>query len=318
MSSGKKPPLVVITGPTAVGKSKIAVELSKRINGAVISADSMQVYRGMDIGTAKISWEEMQGIPHYLIDIMEPDEEFHVVRFKELAQKALDEIYEMGKLPVLCGGTGFYIQALLQDIHFSPQPKADDYRRELDDLAEREGEEALYEKLVSVDPESARGIHKNNRKRIIRALEYYHFSGEKISEHNEAERQREAAYRHAYFGLTMDRAKLYERINRRVDLMIQEGLVDEVKALRDRGFSKEMVSMQGLGYMEILEYLEGTVSEAEAIERIKTGSRHYAKRQLTWMRRERDVIWIDRERYSAPEAIIEKMLSVLKEKEIIS
>ncbi len=316
MREEEKKPLVIIAGPTAVGKSEAAVALAKKVNGAVISADSMQVYRGMDIGTAKITKAEMQGIPHYLIDVLEPEEEFHVVRFQGLAKKALEEIYEMNRLPILAGGTGFYIQALLYDIDFTEEDPDKAYREELLRIAEKEGTDALYQMLLERDPEAAEAIHPNNQKRIIRALEFQHLSGMPISLHNQTERQKEAAYRAAFFCLTRNRKELYERINARVDEMLKKGLLEEVRALKSRGLRREMVSMQGLGYQEILRYLEGEITLEEAITLIKTGSRHFAKRQLTWMKRERDVIWLDRKEYPETEALVSKMLRTLEEKGI--
>ena len=250
-------PMIILTGPTAVGKSALSVELAKKINGAVISADSMQVYRHMDIGSAKITPEEMQGVTHYMIDELEPDEEFHVVRFVTMAKEYLKEIYADGKIPIIAGGTGFYIQALLYDIDFTEQQCDETYRRQLEDLAREHGAEYLHGILREVDPASAEAIHANNIKRVIRALEFYHLSGKKISEHNETERQKQSPYNFAYFVLTDERAKLYERIDRRVDAMIEAGLVEEVKKLKSMGCSREMVSMQGLGYKEILAYLDG-------------------------------------------------------------
>ena len=249
-------PMIILTGPTAVGKSALSVELAKKINGAVISADSMQVYRHMDIGSAKITPEEMQGVTHYMIDELEPDEEFHVVRFVTMAKEYLKEIYADGKIPIIAGGTGFYIQALLYDIDFTEQQCDETYRRQLEDLAREHGAEYLHGILREVDPASAEAIHANNIKRVIRALEFYHLSGKKISEHNETERQKQSPYNFAYFVLTDERAKLYERIDRRVDAMIEAGLVEEVKKLKSMGCSREMVSMQGLGYKEILAYLD--------------------------------------------------------------
>ncbi len=316
--TGTNNPLVIIAGPTAVGKSEIAIALAKEIEGAVISADSMQVYRGLDIGTAKIKPKEMQGIPHYLVDILPPDEEFHVVRFQQLAKKAIEEIYEMERIPIICGGTGFYIQALLYDIDFKSQPDDSTYREGLMRIAGEGGGDRLYEQLKQEDPEAADLIHPNNTKRVIRALEFLHFSGDKISAHNAEEHDKEAAYNAAYFCLTMDRKKLYQRINDRVDAMIDAGLEEEVRSLAGKGFHKDMVSMQGIGYHEMMEYFDGEITRDEAVQKIKTESRHYAKRQLTWMRRERDVIWIDRDEYPLTDEVVRKMVSVLREKEILS
>lgn len=312
-------PMIILTGPTAVGKSALSVELAKKINGAVISADSMQVYRHMDIGSAKITPEEMQGVTHYMIDELEPDEEFHVVRFVTMAKEYLKEIYADGKIPIIAGGTGFYIQALLYDIDFTEQQCDETYRRQLEDLAREHGAEYLHGILREVDPASAEAIHANNIKRVIRALEFYHLSGKKISEHNETERQKQSPYNFAYFVLTDERAKLYERIDRRVDAMIEAGLVEEVKKLKSLGCSREMFSMQGLGYKEILAYLDGGCTLEEAVYIIKRETRHFAKRQLTWFKRERDVIWLDKQAFGYDDAaILKDMISILEEKEIIS
>ena len=316
--SNKKKPMVILTGPTAVGKTALSIELAKRIHGAVISADSMQVYKHMDIGSAKIMPEEMQGIKHYLIDEFEPDEEFHVVRFVERANHCLEEIYADGKIPIIAGGTGFYIQALLYDIDFTEQEGDPAYRASLEQLAVKKGADYLHGMLRPVDPASADAIHANNIKRVIRALEFYHLSGSRISEHNEKERQKTSPYNFAYFVLTDDRAHLYERIDRRVDLMVEQGLVDEVRHLKDMGYHKEMVSMQGLGYKEILSYLDGEMTLEEAIYIIKRETRHFAKRQLTWFRRERDVIWFDKAAYHYnEEQILADMLQVLNKKQIL-
>ena len=308
----KKKPLIILTGPTAVGKTKASIGLAKAVDGEIISADSMQVYRHMDIGSAKIKPEEMEGIPHHLIDVLEPDDEFHVVKFQQLAKKAMREIWERGHIPIVTGGTGFYIQALLYDIDFDENEKEDACRKELEAYAREHGAEALHEKLALVDPASAEMIHPNNIKRVIRALEFYEQTGKRISEHNEIQRQRESPYAFAYFVLTDDRAHLYERINRRVDQMIEEGLVNEVQAFKDKGYTKQLVSMQGLGYKEILDYLDGNCTLEEAIYTIKRDTRHFAKRQLTWFKRERDVIWINKQSFGyEAEQILDEMLSKL-------
>lgn len=311
-------PMVILTGPTAVGKTALSIRLAQQIGGAIISADSMQVYRHMDIGSAKIRQAEMQGIPHYLIDALEPDEDFHVVRFVELAKEALEEIYRNGQIPIVTGGTGFYIQALLYDIDFSEQECDTEYRRKLEALAAEKGAAYLHEMLRQADPASAEAIHTNNVKRTIRALEFYHLSGEKISEHNEEERRKTSPYNFAYFVLNDERSRLYARIEKRVDEMLDEGLVAEVSRLREMGLTREMVSMQGLGYKEILSYLEGAISLERAVYLIKRDTRHFAKRQLTWFRREREVIWLDKDRYAYQEdAILSDMLAILKEKHIV-
>ncbi|MGN1267482.1 MAG: tRNA (adenosine(37)-N6)-dimethylallyltransferase MiaA [Dorea sp.] len=289
-----KKPLVILTGPTAVGKTKASISLAKAIGGEIISADSMQVYKYMDIGSAKIKPEEMEGIPHYLVDELEPHEEFHVVRFQQMAKQAIEKIYEKGHIPIIVGGTGFYIQALLYDIDFTENDGDTAYREELEAFAAEYGAEALHEKLKAIDPKSAETIHANNVKRVIRALEFYKQTGTRISEHNETERQKESPYTFVYFVLNDERSNLYDRINRRVDLMIEEGLVKEVSMLKEKGYTKDMVSMQGLGYKEMFEYLDGDITLEEAIYKIKRDTRHFAKRQITWFKRERDVVWIDK------------------------
>ena len=313
-----KKPLIVLTGPTAVGKTSLSISLAKAVNGEIISADSMQVYKGMDIGSAKIRKEEMQGVTHYLVDILVPEEEFHIVKFQELAKAAMEEIYAKGKIPILVGGTGFYIQAVTRDIDFTQAEQETSYREELEQLAKEKGAEYLHEKLREVDPKSAENIHANNVKRVIRALEFYHQNGTPISEHNEEQKQQTSPYNLAYFVLTAPREILYERIDRRVDQMMEEGLLEEVKSLRERGCHRGMVSMQGLGYKEILAYLEGEYPLEEAVRILKRDTRHFAKRQLTWFRREQDVIWVDKEQFHWNEAeILEYMMSVLKERDLL-
>lgn len=314
-----KKPLVILTGPTAVGKTKASIGLAKAIGGEIISADSMQVYKQMDIGSAKIKPSEMDGIPHYLVDILEPDEEFHVVLFQQMAKQAIQKIYEKGKIPILVGGTGFYIQAVLYDIDFSENEKDTSYREELEKLAQTKGAEYLHDRLREVDEKSAQDIHANNVKRVIRALEYFHQTGEKISEHNEEQRKKVSPYNFSYFVLNDERAHLYERINLRVDQMINEGLVREVQSLKEKGYTRDRVSMQGLGYKEMLDYLDNKCSLEEAVEIIKRDTRHFAKRQITWFKRESDVTWIDKKEYDYnEERILKAMLQELKERGIIN
>lgn len=301
MDQKEKKPLLILTGPTAVGKTELSVKLAKAVNGAIISADSMQVYKGMDIGSAKISKAEMQGIPHYLIDILDPGEAFHVVRFQEMAKEALQEIYANGQIPIVVGGTGFYIQALLYDIDFTSQKEDTALREHYERLAKEKGAAYLHEMLKQADPVSAKLIHRNNIKRVIRALEFYEKTGTPISAHNEQEHQKESPYDFRYFVLTDDRAKLYERIEKRIDQMLSSGLIDEVKALRDKGYHRGMVSMQGLGYKEILSWLDGEITYDEAVYILKRDTRHFAKRQLTWFRREREVILINKPDFSYDE-----------------
>lgn len=310
-------PLVILAGPTAVGKTELSIRLAKRINGAIISADSMQVYKYMDIGSAKIMPDEMEGVKHYLIDELDPSDEFNIVRFQQMAKDALKEIYANGQIPIVAGGTGFYIQALLYDINFTHQDSDEAFRKEMSDYAAEYGAEALHEKLKEIDPVSYKTIHANNTKRVIRALEYYRMTGQPISAHNEQEHQKVSPYNFAYFVLTDDRKHLYDRIDYRVDLMMKKGLVDEVKNLYDMGYHKDMVSMQGLGYKELLSYLDGECSLEEAVYIIKRETRHFAKRQLTWFRRERDVIWLDKSAYQYnDQRILTDMCRMLQKKGI--
>lgn len=318
MEEQKKEPLVVLAGPTAVGKTKLSIELAHAAGGEIISADSMQVYRRMDIGSAKIRPEEMEGIPHHLIDVLEPEEEFHVVRFQQMAKEAFRKIRENGHIPILAGGTGFYIQALLYDIDFTENEAQTGIREELAELAEREGAEKLHALLAQADPKAAEMIHAHNVKRVIRALEFYRLTGKRISEHNEEQQKKESPYNFVLFVLNDDREQLYRRIDARVDQMMEEGLLEEVKSLKAEGLCRGMVSMQGLGYKELLAYLEGECSLEEAVRILKRDTRHFAKRQLTWFRRERDVIWLDRQCLGSDEAILEKMLSILRQKGILS
>ena len=315
-SKMNKRPLIILTGPTAVGKTALSIKLAKAVNGQMISADSMQVYRHMDIGTAKIKPEEMQGIPHYLIDVLEPEEDFNVVRFQHMAKEALAKIYAEGGIPIVVGGTGFYIQALLYDIDFEENDEDTTYRQELQQLADAKGAEYLHEMLKQVDPESAQTIHANNVKRVIRALEFHHQTGLPISAHNEEQRQKESPYHFLYFVLNDDRQMLYDRIDKRIDIMLEQGLVDEVKELVASGCKRDMVSMQGLGYKEILNYLEGNCTLEEAVYILKRDTRHFAKRQLTWFKREREVIWLNRPDFQDDDAILAYALEEIRRKGI--
>ncbi len=314
----EKKKLVILTGPTAVGKTALSLKLAGRIGGEIISADSMQVYRGMDIGSAKATPQERALIPHHLIDLLDPSEEFHVVRFQEEARRAIEDIASRGKIPIMTGGTGFYIQAVLYDIDFTEAAEDAQYRQMLEEKARTEGNEALHAMLAEADPASAAAIHANNVKRVIRALEYYHETGNRISEHNEAERQRKSPYCSAYFVLNDERSRVYERINRRVDEMMKQGLPEEVDGLRRKGYTRDLVSMQGLGYKELLAYFDGEMSLEEAVDTIKRDTRHFAKRQLTWFRRERDVIWVDKNSFGYDdEKILDYMMEILKQKGIL-
>lgn len=301
-----------------MGKTDLSISLAKAVGGEIISADSMQVYKKMNIGTAKITPEEMDDVPHHLIDVLDPRSDFNVFLFKELALKAMDEIYERGHIPILTGGTGFYIQSVIYDIDFSEETGDKEYRTYLQSLADEKGGEVLYEMLKEVDPEAAEEIHSNNIKRVIRALEYHHFTGEKISTHNKEQRTKESPYNFAYFVLNDIREKVYDRINQRVDIMVKNGLVDEVKSLMEEGYTRNLVSMQGLGYKEIIDALNGDTTLEEAIYRIKLETRHFAKRQLTWFRREKDVIFLNKNEFNyEKEAILRYIKECLIDKNII-
>lgn len=312
-----KKPLVILAGPTASGKTALSVRLAQKIGGEIISADSMQVYRGMDIGSAKIRPDEMEGVPHFLIDVLNPDEEFNVVIFQKMVKSAMQEIYERNHIPVLVGGTGFYIQAVLNDISFTEEEGDSLVRKNLEALAREKGGAWLHEQLQKVDPASARAIHPNNRKRVIRALEFYQETGTCISEHNQEQREKQSPYRSAYFVLNMEREKLYQRIDQRVDQMLEQGLVEEVARLQKAGCHAGMVSMQGLGYKEILSYLQGECTLEEAVTILKRDTRRFAKRQLTWFRREKEVCWVNRESFSDETQMLSYMLQQLEEKNII-
>ena len=294
----EKKPLIILTGPTAVGKTKLSIALAKKIGGEIISADSVQVYKHMDIGSAKITPEEMQGIPHHLVDVLPPTSEFHVVKFQEMAKEAMANIYANGHIPILVGGTGFYIQAVLNDIDFTKNDGDSSYRRELEEMAGKEGAHALHEMLKQIDPKAAQEIHENNVKRVIRAIEFYEQSGKRISEHNEEQRARTSPYAYKYFVLNDERDRLYTNIDKRVDIMVQEGLLEEVMKLLSMGCKRESTAMQGIGYKEILDYLDDKCSFEDAVNAIKSNTRHFAKRQLTWFRRERDVIWVDKDKFA--------------------
>ena len=309
-----KQKLVILTGPTAVGKSKLSIELAKRIGGEIISADSMQVYKYMNIGTDKISTEKMCGVPHHLIDFLEPTEDFNVFMFQKLVKEKIAEISARGNVPILVGGTGFYIQAVLYDIDFTETDEDDGYRTELEQRAVKEGAHVLHEELRQVDPVSADIIHENNVKRVIRALEYFKKTGRPISEHNEEQHQNVSPYDFRYFVLTDERKTLYSRIDKRVDQMIEEGLEQEVRDLEKLNIPKTATSMQSLGYREMIGYLEGEYDLERAIYLIKLNTRHFAKRQLTWFRRERDVIWIDKNEFDHDdERILKEMIRIYEQ-----
>ncbi|QCJ42131.1 tRNA (adenosine(37)-N6)-dimethylallyltransferase MiaA [Bacillus sp. S3] len=283
--------LLVIIGPTAVGKTKLSIEMAKRYNGEIISGDSMQIYRGMDIGTAKITEQEMEGIPHHLIDIKEPSENFSVAEFQLLVRDRIDAIAQKGKLPIIAGGTGLYIQSVIYDYQFSDVPGDEHFRQQLEKKVKEIGNDALYQELVKVDPESAAQIHPNNVRRVIRALEIFHLTGKTMRDYQRTQKP-DLLYNTALIGLTMDRENLYKRINTRVDLMIKDGLLAEVRNLFNQGL-RECQSIQAIGYKEIYEFLDGKVTLEEAIENLKQNSRRYAKRQLTWFRNKMEVEWFD-------------------------
>lgn len=316
--SDTKQKLLILTGPTAVGKTELSIRLAKELNGEIISADSMQVYRGMDIGTAKIMPEEMQGITHHLIDCFDPDEEFNVAVFQSKARQAIEDITARGCIPILAGGTAFYIQALLYGIDFNEEDHDDSYRNSLYAVGDtEEGKQKLHKMLYEVDPEYADTVHYNNMKRVVRALEYHHFTGRMFSEYNDEQRKKDAEYDFCYFVLNDDRARLYERINKRVDIMMENGLLEEVKALRKKGYADNLVSMQGVGYKEVLAYLNGDITLEESVELIKKNTRHFAKRQLTWFRKEDEVIWINKQDFGYDESkILEYMKGCMNERNI--
>ena len=287
-----KKPLIVIAGPTACGKTDLSINLAEKIGGEIISGDSMQVYKLMDIGTAKPTAEETRGIPHFLIDELYPDEEYNVMIFQKKAKEYMKEIYDRGHITIIVGGTGFYINALVYDNDFTEE-ESSSIRDELYRIAETEGKEKLHDMLADIDIEYAQSIHPNNVKRVARAIEYYRLTGEKMSEHNKSAKEKESPYNTAFFVLNMDRQKLYERIDMRVDIMMENGLENEVRKLIDMGYSPELVSMQGLGYKEFIPYFNGEISLEKAVDDIKKYTRHFAKRQLTWFRRQTEGIWID-------------------------
>ena len=302
----EKPLLYVLAGPTAVGKTELSLKLAKRLGGEIISADSIQVYKHMDIGSAKITAEEMGDIPHHLIDCLEPTESFDVARFQEMAKTALSGIYSRSRVPLIVGGTGFYLHALIYDNDFSTGASDPEFRKELEKTGQTEPMK-LYEELRIKDPDAAAEIPPGNVKRVIRALEYLHVTGERISEHNKREREKESPYDLRFYVLTMPRDILYDRINKRVDIMVENGLFEETEKLIETGVKADMTSMQGLGYKQAYMYLKGKITRDEAIERIKKETRHFAKRQLTWFKKEKDAIFINKCDYNSDEDILEAM-----------
>lgn len=314
---GDKLPLIILTGPTAVGKTELSVILAKEAGAEIISADSVQVYKHMDIGSAKITKEEMQGIRHYLVDEIEPSEEFNIFKFKEMSLRYMDEIYSNGKIPMIVGGTGFYIQSVLYDVDFSETDDGHVYRKELEEIARQQGPKYLHGKLEEIDYVSAQNIHYNNVKRVIRAIEYYKETGKPLSEHNAEQQKHDSPYNFIYFVLNDDRKLLYDRINRRVDKMFEAGLVSEVEALLNMGYGRDLVSMQGIGYKETAAYISGEMNLNDTIELIKKNTRHFAKRQLTWFRREKQVTWMDYREYGYNKKIMSTIMADMCRKERI-
>ncbi|MDP4178017.1 MAG: tRNA (adenosine(37)-N6)-dimethylallyltransferase MiaA [Bacillota bacterium] len=306
--------LLIIAGPTAVGKTKISIEVAKKLNGEIISADSMQIYKHMNIGSAKIKDEEMQGIAHYMIDIIEPFDNFSAAEFKKSAETYINDISNRGKLPIIAGGTGLYINSLICNYDFTEADKDEEYRKELNELAEIKGKEYVHELLKEVDIDSYKRLFPNDLKRVVRALEVYKLTGKTISKYNSNKLFHKIPYNIFYFVLNMDRSKLYDRINNRVDMMIKEGLLDEVKKLRNIGCTSDMQSMKGIGYKELLHYLDGSISLDEAIQIIKQGSRNYAKRQLTWFRKDNRVEWINKDDFKDDTEVINYILEKYKNK----
>lgn len=306
----KKKPLIILTGPTAVGKTSLSIKLAKRLKTEIISADSMQVYKYMDVGTAKITKDEMEEVPHHLIDIIEPNVNFNVCDFKNAAQKAINEIHENGKIPLVVGGTGFYIKALLYDTDFNEQDDNTGIRKELETELEHMGVEYMHNKLATIDPKSADSIHKNNTKRVLRAIEYYMLNNKPISEHNEIMREKDSPYSFLYFVLNDTREKLYERIGNRVEQMLNQGLLEEINYLKSIGLNNTHTSMQAIGYKEILEYVDGCITYEEAVENLKKDTRHLAKRQLTWFRNQKEITWVNKPDFDYDE---NKMLEYIME-----
>ncbi|EJZ70696.1 tRNA (adenosine(37)-N6)-dimethylallyltransferase MiaA [Lachnoanaerobaculum sp. OBRC5-5] len=308
--------LIILAGPTASGKTSVSIDLAKRLGGEIISADSMQVYKYMDVGTAKISVEEMQGVKHHLIDVLDPKEDFNIVKFQNMVKCSIEEIVKNGHIPILVGGTGFYIQSVIYDIDFNNEDDNSSVRKKLEEEYDAFGADFMHEKLKKIDIVSAQTIHKNNKKRIIRAIEYFLINNEPISSHNEVQREKKSPYDYIFFVLNPPRDILYERINKRVDIMVENGLVDEVKKLREMGLSTANISMQGIGYKEIIEYLDGEVSLETAIENIKQNTRHMAKRQVTWFKREKDVIYVDPFSFESNEKIVDYMIEKINTERI--
>jgi tRNA dimethylallyltransferase len=303
--------ILVIVGPTAVGKTYVSIELAKKFNTEIISADSMQVYKYMDIGTAKVTEQEACGVKHHMIDLIDPDEEFSVSEFQKMAEKHIEEIHNKAKLPIIIGGSGLYLNSLLYDLDFANVKSDEKVKKYYTEYYEEHGVDKLYELLINVDPQACEKIHKNNVKRVIRALEVCHITGKKFSDMSTDIRKPSNKYDFKIIGLEMERDLLYQRINKRVDLMFEEGLVDEVKELVDKGYTMDLSSMRGIGYKEIIEYLEGKVTKEEAIETLKTNTRHFAKRQFTWFKADKNIEWFDLTTLSDIDLIVENIYSTI-------
>lgn len=303
-----KDKILVLAGPTAVGKTELSIRLAKALNGEIVSTDSMQIYKGMDIGSAKITEEEMQGVKHHMLDVVEPDKAFSVADYKDMAEKAIKDILSRGKLPILTGGTGLYINALTCNMNFTESEKDDEYRDELSKLMDEEGPEYVHNMLKEIDPIIYEAIHPNNRKRVIRALEVYKLTGKPFSSYNAGDDLYKSKYDVHYYVLNMDRAKLYERINKRVEIMYEKGLLDECIKLKKLGYTSSMQSMQGIGYKEVLLYLDGLITLEESMDMVKQGSRNYAKRQLTWFRKDPRAVFLNKDEMSDDE-ILDKIVN---------
>jgi len=306
-----KPNIAIIVGPTAVGKTDVSIGAAKALEGEIISADSAQVYKYMDIGTAKISTNEMQGIKHYMIDEVTPDQSFSVAQFRDRADQYIREITGRGKLPIIAGGTGLYINALLNNLEFTKSVGDEDFRQRMQEIADNKGNEYLHEMLKDIDFEAYQRLHANDVRRVIRALEVYEFTGKTISHFQEESKKLPPRYHYAFVGLTMDRQKLYDRINKRVEVMLEKGLIQEVKGLLEMGYSRDLVSMQALGYKEIIQYLEGEISLDEAVFILQRDSRHYAKRQLTWFRRDERIEWFDVDKYQDRADLVKNIIDYI-------
>ncbi len=304
----EKIPLIVIAGATASGKTSLSIQLAHELDGEIVSADSMQIYKYMDIGTAKPDLGEREGIPHHMIDIVTPDTNFSVADYTVMAHEAIADIHNRGKMPIMVGGTGLYISSVVNDVDFAEGDDNSEIRKELFALAEKKGKGYLHKMLEEIDPASAEKIHENNLKRVIRAIEIYKLSGEKLSEHNKKSKEKESRYEPVMMQIVWDRELLYERINKRVDMMIEAGLEAETKKLYNMGYASDLTAMQGIGYKEMFEYFNGDITFDEAVEKIKQGSRNYAKRQNTWFKRDERIVGL-----SSEENIFKNAIKLIRE-----